>query len=237
MKNLKAKISEMTLFSTVLLILSLMVSTVNAQKDNEISSQKELEELQDVNMEYLKQIHEIIKDYPAFSYMYEMEDGRIEDVEVTGVDNTVDKKKLEVILFDLKSNRNKIKNQANRIGVFYSVDEQAKYEGGREVLQRKIKSNLNYPEEAQNWGVEGTVFVKFVVDENGEIPFATTASNVETSMETYVEDLEQQAVSAIKATSGDWECGKVEGVDVASLVVVPITFDFRKDPSMRAFIR
>jgi hypothetical protein len=88
-----------------------------------------------------------------------------------------------------------------------------------------------------NWGVEGTIFVKFVVDENGENPFATTASNIETSMDRYLEDLERQAVEAVKATSGDWEPGKVNGVEVASMAVVPITFEFETHPSLPAAIR
>ncbi|MEX2513376.1 MAG: hypothetical protein WD398_10765 [Cyclobacteriaceae bacterium] len=79
--------------------------------------------------------------------------------------------------------------------------------------------------------------LEFVVDENGEIPFATTSSNVETSVDRYLDDLEEQAISAVKATSGDWEPGKVSGVNVASLAVVPVTFDFEKNPALPALIR
>lgn len=130
-----------------------------------------------------------------------------------------------------------MKTTANRIGVFYSVDEEADFEGGREALQETILSNLKYPETAKNWGMEGTIFVKFVVDENGNIPFATTTSNIETSMERYLTDMEEQAIKAIKATSGEWEPAEVENVEVASLSVLPITFDFEKNPTLPALIR
>lgn len=225
-----------SMFSVLFLLGLLMNFPSQAQNQETVNSMSDLEDLEDRNLDYLKQIHKIGKDYPAFSYTYTIEDGEIQDVSVTGVDDVVDMKRLEVAIFDLKSNKNMMKAQQNRLGVFYSVDEEPEYAGDME-LDRKILSNLKYPEEAKNWGVEGTVFVKFVVDEEGEIPFATTSSNIETSMESYLEDLERQAVEAIKATSGNWEPGKVNGVDVSSLAVVPVTFDFEKDPSLPALIR
>lgn len=221
--------------SFIFSILLTQIPALHAQDDG--LSGSELEKLQDRNMDYMVQINEIVKNYPAFSYSYKMDDGKIQDVQVTGVDNEIDRKKLEVVLFDLKSNRNKMKSTANRVGVFYSVDEEAAFEGGEEALRTQIVSNLKYPETAKNWGMEGTIFVKFVVDENGEIPFATTSSNIETSVERYLKDLEEQAIKAIKATSGDWEPAEVENVEVASLSVLPITFDFEKNPTLPALIR
>lgn len=232
MKFTSTKKSMWKLFSLTFIVFSLMAFTVNAQQN---MSDSDMEKIQDENMDYVRQIAKIVKDYPAFSYSYEIEDGEVVDVNVTGVEDVIDKKKLEVMLFDLKSNKNMIKNKPNRIGVFYSVDEPAEY-AGEDELDRVIQSNLKYPEGAKDWGVEGTIFVKFVVDENGEIPFATTSSNVETSIERYLKDLRKQAVSAIKATSGNWEPGTVDGVEVASFAVVPVTFDFEKNPSIPTLI-
>jgi len=211
-----------------IMLLSLTLFSAKAQETTVITI-GQMEKLQDQDMDYLKQIHKIIKDYPAFSYTYTMNDGKVEDVTVKGVENVIDRKRLEVVLFDLKSNKNMLKNKANRVGVFYSVDQPAEYEGD---IDRTILSNLKYPEKAKNWGVEGTIYVKFVVDEDGEIPFATTSTNIETSMDMYLNDLEKQAVSAVKATSGKWEPAKVEGVDVASLAVVPVTFDIESNPTL-----
>lgn len=234
MKNLSTKKSVFKLL-TIALIMCMGIAT--RAQENKSMSGSEMEKLADKNMDYMKQIHKIIKDYPAFSYTYTMNDGEVQDVTVTGVDNDIDRKRLEVVLFDLKSNKNMLKNKANRVGVFYSVDEEPTYKGGRDALERKIHSNLKYPREAKNWGVEGTIFVKFVVDENGEIPFATTSSNIETSMDIYLKDLQEQAVSAVESTSGNWEPGTVNGVKVASLAVIPITFDFEKNPMLPALIQ
>jgi TonB family protein len=220
------------LFKTVsiafVMMFSLALFSANAQLTT-VLTLDEMEKMQDQDMDYMKQIHKIIKDYPVFSYTYTMDDGKVQDVTVTGVENVIDRKRLEVVLFDLQSNKNMLKNKANRVGVFYSVDEPAEYKGD---INNTILSNLKYPEQAKNWGLEGTIYVKFVVDANGEIPFITTSSNIETSMEMYLKDLQDQAVSAVKATSGKWEPAKVEGVDVASLAIVPITFDFQELPDL-----
>lgn len=231
MKRLKTlKKTILNPFIAVLMIATLIaVPGVNAQESKKSA---DIEKIQDENMDYLKQVYKIINDYPAFSYTCSYDDGMVEDVVVTGVDKSIDRKRLEVMLFDLKSNQNMLKAHANRIGVFYSVDEQPVYKNGRDELQDKILNNLDYPENAKDWGVEGTVYVKFVVDENGEIPFATTSSDVETSIDRYAESLEEQAVEAVKATSGNWKPGEIENIEVASLAIVPITFDFQKDPSL-----
>lgn len=237
MRNLIFKKTVVNSITILFVMLILTIVPVSAQKTDMMGSHSDMEKIQDENMDYMKKINEIIKDYPAFSYSYKFDNGKVKDVVVTGVDNDIDRKKLEVYLFDLKSNKNMIKNQANRVGVFYSVDKEAHYKDGRDALERQIRSNLKYPEDAKNWGVEGTIYVKFVVDEDGKISYATTDSNIETSMETYLKELERQAVSAVKSTSGDWEPAKVEGVDVASLAVVPVTFDFEKNPTLPALIR
>ncbi|WP_425638078.1 energy transducer TonB [Algoriphagus yeomjeoni] len=218
------------------LTLSMLFALVmfSAQAQDYLLTSSEIEILQDQDMEYMKQIHEITKDYPAFSYNYTIEDGEVKDVTVTGIDNFNDKKRLEVVLFDLKSNKNMLKNQPNRVGVFYSVDQPAKYNGD---LTEDLLSNLKYPSEAKDWGLEGTIYVKFVVEDDGEINFASTSSNVDTSVDMYLDDLQEQAVAAVKATSGNWTPAKVEGVEVSSLEIVPVTFDFKKNPTLPALIR
>lgn len=194
----------------------------------------ELEKLQDKNMDYMMQIYRITEDYPAFTYKYNYENGKVKKVTVTGVEDEIDRKRLEVILFDLQSNRNKIKHKRNRIGVFYSVDKNAQPKMDEDEFIDEIRSNLSYPEDAKKWGAEGTVFVKFVVDKNGEIPFITASENIETSQEHLVKALKKEAISAVKKTSGQWEPGEIDGVPVASLAVVPVKFNVKTDPSIRA---
>lgn len=209
---------------------------INAQEVKKNDFEK-IEYLQSENMDYMRKIYKIVEDYPAFAYSYDLEDGELRSVSVTGVEDELDKKRLEVYLFDLQSNKNMLKNKPNQIGVFYSVDDKAMYEDGSQELQDELGRSLEYPENAEDWGVEGTIFVKFVVDENGEIPFATTSTNIDSSADMFVEDLEQQAIDAIKETSGEWEPARVDGVKVPSLAVAPVTFDFQKNPALKTLIK
>lgn len=211
-------------------LLPIGMISLNAQNFNE------LENMQDKNMDYMKQIYKIVDEYPAFTYEYVYENGEIKDVTITGVDNELDKKKLQVAILDLQCNKNKMKNMENRIGVFYSTDEQAHFKEGRNQLRNEIQGNLKYPDEIKKWGVEGTVYVKAVVDENGEIAFITADEDIERNQEGYINELEKIAIDAVKSTSGNWEPAEVNDVDVASLVVVPVTFDFRKNPFIPALL-
>jgi protein TonB len=52
---------------------------------------------------------------------------------------------------------------------FYFVDTPPEFEGGIKALYKFIADNVNYPEVAIEEGKEGTVYVKFVVDEAGKV--------------------------------------------------------------------
>lgn len=218
-------------------LLMLMGNTFVYSQENGKTNYAQLEEYQDIKMDYIKKLNKITNKYPLFSYQYTFDNGKVKDVTVTGVDNEVDVKQIKVILLDLQSNKNKLQNKANRIGVFYDVDKRAEYKKGEDALYNDLLKSLAYPEGAKDWGVEGTVYVRFVVDENGNIPYASMVNDIKTTMKFYEEDLTKQAVSAIKNTSGDWEPGTVKGVKVPSFIVIPITFDFKKNPSIPALIR
>lgn len=238
MRKLIVKKTLLNSLTIALIAFSTMLMPVraNAQK-YKLLSQSDLELLEQQNMDYMKQIDKIIKDYPAFEYNYTFDDGKLKDVTVTGVDNEIDRKRLEVVLFDLKSNENALKNKSNTMGVFYVVDQEPKYKNGEVALERTLQSNLKYPEDAKNWGVEGTIYVKFVIDENGNIPFATTSDAIDSKKESYVDELEKQAVKAVKATSGEWKPGEINGVKIASMAVVPIKFEYELAPSLADWIQ
>lgn len=51
----------------------------------------------------------------------------------------------------------------------FGVDSQPEYEGGLGALYRFVAQNVKYPAMASDIGKEGTVYVKFVVDEKGKI--------------------------------------------------------------------
>lgn len=230
MRILKIKKIAKTFLITCALVLSGAVFTASAQNGTIMNSGNDMGDMKDQYMDYVQQISEISETYPVFSYKYVMKDGKLNTVVITALDDEIDRKRLEVVLFDLNDKRNMIDTKANRIGVFYDVDSHARYAKGEIALKNELLNHLQYPKGAKNWGVEGTIYVKIVVDDEGNIPFATTSTNIETSADSYLDDLREQAVDAVKETSGDWEPAEVEGVEVASLAVVPVKFELMENP-------
>lgn len=228
-KKIKSrKVNRFLRISVLIALVMILQSGIPlAAQYDDVRSYEDLERITQKNYDYLVKINEIIGDYPNFAYSYKMKDGKVSTVTVKGVDNDLDKEKLTVVLLDLESNKNMIKNKANRIGVFYSVDQDPAYASSRD-LQKDLLANLEYPEDAEIDGVEGTIYVKFVVDENGKIPFASVAEDIESSSAYHTNKFKNEAIEAVKATSGNWTPGKIDGVKVPSLVILPVTFDFKK---------
>jgi protein TonB len=79
---------------------------------------------------------------------------------------------------DLAGDKNKPgKGSGNPLGTdtvvdieeLYRIDKEPEFEGGLKALYRFVSDHLKYPEVASAGGKEGTVFVKFVVDETGKV--------------------------------------------------------------------
>ena len=83
MENLKKqKAFIINAVKTALVIISLvMMNSIRAQDTKTTDSFATLEAMQDANMNYLKEIYRIIKNYPQFSYEYTMENGEVKDRE------------------------------------------------------------------------------------------------------------------------------------------------------------
>jgi protein TonB len=63
----------------------------------------------------------------------------------------------------------------NEPAIFY--DSAPEFEGGLKALYAFVGSKLKYPEAATEAGKEGTVYVKFVVDQNGKVGNLTLQNN------------------------------------------------------------
>ena len=78
------------------------------------------------------------------------------------------------------------------------------YNGGQGAIESYINNNIEYPEEAIDNGIEGTVNVQFGIDENGNI------SNVKTLGNKIGYGLEEEAVKVI-SNMPKWTPGIVKG--------------------------
>jgi TonB family protein len=104
--------------------------------------------------------------------------------------------------------------------VFYIVEDMPKYPGGKPAMKTFIYSNLEYPENAKNQGIEGEVFVKFLVNEKGHV------ENAEVVRSSY-QGFDAAALKVIREMP-DWTPGTQRGKAVKVWFVVPIKFNDEK---------
>jgi len=53
--------------------------------------------------------------------------------------------------------------------LYNMIDKPPQYPGGEEARMKYIQDNLNYPKKARESGIEGTVYLTFVVEPDGRI--------------------------------------------------------------------
>jgi len=234
MKKLVAKKLLFTPLSLLFLTFFLLMATTANAQNYKLSSSNELKELAGKNMNFINEINRITQQFPDAEYSYNFANGKLKDVTVTGVNDIMTRQRLEVVLFNMKNN--KLKNESDQLGVFYSVDKEPQFKGGEDALENTLQSNITYPEDALDWGASGTIYVKFVIDESGKIPYITTSDMVNTHNKTYKKELEQHAIQAVEATSGKWVPAQEDGVNVASLAVVPIKFKEELSPGLTDWV-
>lgn len=100
--------------------------------------------------------------------------------------------------------------------VFMVVEEQPSYPGGNEAWFKHLSRNLNYPVEAKKNGVEGAVYLSFVVDKTGELRDIQVIKGVG-------HGCNEEALRVLMA-SENWNPGKQRGVEVSSRMQLRIVF-------------
>ena len=100
-----------------------------------------------------------------------------------------------------------------------SVETQALFNGSppEQAFRDYIIQNLRYPQLAIDNGIDGKVFVQFVVDQKGNVVDVQVVRSADPS-------LENEALRLIKSTSGMWNPGKQHGNTVKVRYTFPITF-------------
>ena len=100
--------------------------------------------------------------------------------------------------------------------VFFVVEEMPEFPGGSLALRQFIAGSIKYPVVAQENGIQGKVYVTFVVGKKGDIQNARIARGVDPSL-----DKEALRVVNILPT---WKPGKQRGKNVRVSYTVPINF-------------
>ena len=109
------------------------------------------------------------------------------------------------------SNRSKLDED-----VFTMVDDTATPQGGMPAFFNHVGRTLNYPLQARRMGIEGMVFVEFVVQTDGSVTDVRVKKGIGAGCD-------EEAIKAVQS-SPKWNPGKNKGVAVKQQLVLPITF-------------
>lgn len=101
--------------------------------------------------------------------------------------------------------------------VYTFVDQSPAYPGGDAAINQYLSTNIRYPSEAAANGVQGTVFIRFIVDESGNIRDVETIGAIKGS------GLEAEAIRVVENMPA-WIPGKQNGQAVAVQFNLPIRF-------------
>ena len=107
--------------------------------------------------------------------------------------------------------------EAEEAEVFFIVEDMPDFQGGgQDAFRRYIAENLRYPQIAAENGIQGRVFVQFVVNADGSVSDATVVRGVDPS-------LDREALRVVMS-SPRWTPGRQRGQPVRVAFTFPINF-------------
>ncbi|MBL6446254.1 TonB family protein [Fulvivirga sp. 29W222] len=99
---------------------------------------------------------------------------------------------------------------------FTIVEEMPAPEGGLEALYKFINKRLKYPVQARRMGIEGTVYMSFIVDEKGNMVDIQIAKGIGAGCD--------KEVLRIFENPPKWNPGKQRGIPVKVRQIIPVKF-------------
>lgn len=149
------------------------------------------------------EVLEIVEDDEEIEEELEIEDTEIdEDVEIEFIDDVGDE---EVI--------------GEEPEIFQVVEDQPEFPGGDKALFNYLSKSIKYPPMAKDAGVQGIVYVTFVVEPDGNITNVSVLRGIGAGCD-------DEAVRVVKAMP-KWKPGKQRGKSVRVQFNLPIRFTLR----------
>jgi periplasmic protein TonB len=98
----------------------------------------------------------------------------------------------------------------------HSIEKQPEFPGGEAALYEYLRENIKYPRMAVEVGIQGTVYIGFVIEKDGKL----SNIRVERSPDKLLADEALRVVSAMPA----WSAGKQSGMPVRVSFYLPVKF-------------
>jgi protein TonB len=100
--------------------------------------------------------------------------------------------------------------------IFVIVEDQPIPQGGMQEFYKFVSENLKFPAKAAHMGIEGRVFIEFIVEKDGSLTDIKVARGIGGGCD-------EEAVRVISAAP-KWNPGKQRGRPVRVRMIMPITF-------------
>jgi len=100
--------------------------------------------------------------------------------------------------------------------IFTIVEDPASPVGGMTAFYKYVGDKIKYPPQARRMGVEGRVFVEFIIDKDGSLSEVRAVKGIGAGCD-------EEAVRILQSAP-KWKPGKQRGKPVRQRMVLPITF-------------
>lgn len=100
--------------------------------------------------------------------------------------------------------------------VFTIVEDQPEFPGGLQAFYKYVGDNMKYPSQARRMGIEGRVYVQFVVDKNGNVTEVEAVKGIGAGCD--------EEAERVLRESPQFKPGKQRGRPVKVRMVLPIIF-------------
>ncbi|PIB37078.1 hypothetical protein BFP72_17540 [Reichenbachiella sp. 5M10] len=225
MMNEKLKKTHWLKTSTAIISFTLL-SVVMACNDDIINVVDSAEMVAQIPENAQNELDRLRAEYPDQKFNYLQIDAPKNNIaiEELGIDpNTVQwidvnkhENKIGLILVANENFEQLVEYKKSEDGIFDIVEDQPMPQGGMEEFYQYIAQNMKYPLAARDAGVEGIVFVQFIVDTEGNITEAQVLKGIGNGCDA-------EALRVVQ-NSQKWKPGMQDGKAVNVKMVLPITY-------------
>lgn len=120
---------------------------------------------------------------------------------------------------DIITNKSTIAHKEPGSNIYTVVEDPPQFPGGDKARSHYLNSKIIYPEDARKKGIEGTVYINFIVQADGSITDVKILRG-------FNKELDEIAIDAVKSMP-NWIPGKTEGKPVAVSFNIPIKFSLQ----------
>ncbi|TND07188.1 MAG: hypothetical protein FD123_3333 [Bacteroidetes bacterium] len=111
-----------------------------------------------------------------------------------------------------------VTDPGDEIGLMEFPEEQPSFPGGESEMYKYLSQNIRYPAMEKEMGIQGTVYIKFIIGKDGSVSEVEVARSVPGGT-----GLEKEAVRVIRSMPR-WSPGKTNGRPVRTKYTLPIRF-------------